>query len=127
MKKMRIHREEDCSLVPIDRFLRDRGFSEDAIAALPEDALKAKMRIFEEGGTSSPQLFESHVAPNTAVPLHSHEQDEIIYILDGEMILGNASLKKGGSLFVAANARYGFRAGPEGVKFLNFRPCRCDF
>ena len=127
MKKIRIHLEGDCPAVTVEQLLRDKGSPEEHIRSLPEEALEAKMRIFEEGTDSSPQLFESQVPPNTVAPIHSHEQDEIIYILEGEMLLGQKSLTKGSSLFVAANARYGFQAGAEGVRFLNFRPRRCDF
>jgi quercetin dioxygenase-like cupin family protein len=127
MAKVRMHREEDCSLVDVEQLLRSSGASEEHIASLPEDALSAKMRIYEPGTGNSPQLFESHVPPNLEAPLHSHAEDEIIYILDGEMRLGQRVLAKGSSLFVAANTQYGFRAGPEGVRFLNFRPRRCDF
>jgi len=127
MAKVRMHREEDCSLVDVEQLLRSSGAPAEQIAALSEDALSAKMRIYELGTESSPQLFESHVPPNLEAPLHSHDQDEIIYILEGEMKLGQRVLSKGSSLFVAADTQYGFKAGPEGVKFLNFRPRRCDF
>ena len=127
MKKIRIHREEDCAAVTVEQLLRAKGSSEEQIRALPDEALAAKMRIFEEGTDSSPQLFESQVPPNTVAPIHAHEQDEIIYVLEGEMLLGTKTLSRGSALFVAANARYGFKAGAEGVRFLNFRPRRCDF
>lgn len=127
MAKVRTHRLEDRALVSVEELLRTSGADEDHIASLPEDALTAKMRIYEPGTEDSPQLFESHVPPNLEAPLHSHEEDEIIYILEGEMRLGQRVLDKGSSLFVAANTQYGFKAGPEGVRFLNFRPRRCDF
>jgi hypothetical protein len=127
MAKIRMNREADCALVTVEQLLRDKGASEDHIRSLPEDALTAKMRIFEEGSDCSPQLFESQVPPNLTAPVHSHDEDEIIYILKGEMVFGSNSYPKGSSIFVAANTRYGFRAGPEGVRFLNFRPRRCDF
>lgn len=127
MAKIRMHREEECALVTVEQLLRSKGRSEEHIRSLPEDALNAGMRIFEPGTESSPQLFESQVPPNTVAPIHSHEEDEIIYILDGEMLFGRESFSRGSTIFVAANARYGFRAGPEGVRFLNFRPRRCDF
>jgi len=127
MAKIRMNREEDCALVTVEQLLRGKGATEEHIRSLPEDALDAKMRIFEEGSASSPQLFESQVPPNLTTPIHSHEEDEIIYILEGKMVFGSNTYGKGSSIFVAANARYGFRAGPEGVRFLNFRPRRCDF
>jgi quercetin dioxygenase-like cupin family protein len=126
-EKVRMHKEEDCTLLTVEQLLRRKGAAEDHIRSLPADALTAKMRIFEEGSDVSPQLFESHVPANIVAPIHSHTEDEIIYILEGEMLLGTKSLPKGSSLFVAANVRYGFKAGPEGVRFLNFRPHRCDF
>lgn len=127
MKRMRINREQDCRLISAQKLMRERGFSEADINALPGETLNSSLRIFELGTESSPQLFESQMLPNAVAPIHSHDQDEIIYILDGEMILGTEHLKKGSSLFIAANARYGFRAGSQGVRFLNFRPRRCDF
>ena len=127
MAKIRMHREADCIPVTVEQLLRGKGTSEDHLSSLPEEALGAKMRVFEEGTDSSPQLFESQVPPNLVAPIHSHEEDEIIYILEGEMLFGRESYTRGSAIFVAANARYGFRAGPEGVRFLNFRPRRCDF
>lgn len=127
MSKVRMNKEEDCALDSVEQLLRTGGASEEHIRSLPEEALNAKLRIFEQGTASSPQLFESHVPANLVAPVHSHEEDEIIYILEGEMRLGATTLSRGSSLFVAANTRYGFQAGPQGVKFLNFRPRRCDF
>jgi hypothetical protein len=83
--------------------------------------------VFEEGAASSPQLFESQVPPDLTAPIDLLDEDEIHYVLEGEMVFGNNSYGKGSSIFVAANTRYGFRAGPQGARFLNFRPRRCDF
>ncbi len=127
MSKMRIHREEDCALVTVEDLLRQHGRDEATIKALPDEALHAKMRFYEMGTPESPQLFESQMPPHTLAPIHSHTEDEIIYILDGEMVMGTQTLGKGASVFVAANAKYSFKSGPNGLKFLNFRPRRCDF
>jgi quercetin dioxygenase-like cupin family protein len=126
-EKIRVHLEAETPLFTVEQLLRDKGSSEEHIRSLSDDALAAGMRFFEMGTESSPQLFESQVPPNTVAPVHSHEEDEIIYVLEGEMQFGTKSLSKGSALFVQANARYGFKAGPEGVRFLNFRPRRCDF
>jgi quercetin dioxygenase-like cupin family protein len=127
MKKMRVHQEQECALVSVEDLLREHGRDEATIKALPEEALLSKMRFYEMGTENSPQLFESQLPPHTVAPPHSHTEDEIIYILDGEMVMGTKTYKKGTSVFVAANAMYGFKAGPSGLKFLNFRPRRCDF
>ena len=123
--KVRIHEEANCRLMTSREFLIEKDGPNAPLYRYSEEALNTKMRIFEEGSATSPQLFESQVPPNAVAAVHSHPEDEIIYILGGEMILGKRSLKKGSSLFIAANTLYGFTAGPEGVQFLNFRPHRC--
>jgi quercetin dioxygenase-like cupin family protein len=67
------------------------------------------------------QLFEAHIAANEEISLHAHAEDEIIYILEGELLIGRKQLGPGASVFVAGNTLYGFRTGPNGARFLNFR------
>jgi len=55
------------------------------------------------------------------VPVHSHTEDEIIFVRAGSMKLGNRLLGPGTTLAIAANTKYGFKAGPEGLSFVNFR------
>ncbi len=54
-------------------------------------------------------------------PVHSHSEDEIIYVIGGSIRLGNRLYGPGTALFVAANAKYGFNTGPDGLEFINFR------
>jgi uncharacterized cupin superfamily protein len=67
------------------------------------------------------QMFEAKIAPNEEISLHAHAEDEIIYILEGELLIGRKRLGVGASVFVAGNTLYGFRTGPNGARFLNFR------
>jgi hypothetical protein len=53
--------------------------------------------------------------------LHYHSTDEIIYVLDGEMLLGARGLTAGTAVAVDAGARYRMGVGEHGVAFLNFR------
>lgn len=55
------------------------------------------------------------------VAIHSHTEDEIIFVRAGSMKLGNRLCGPGTTLAIAANTKYGFRAGPEGLSFVNFR------
>jgi hypothetical protein len=55
------------------------------------------------------------------VPVHSHTEDEIIFVRAGAMKLGNRLYGPGTTLAIAANTKYGFRAGPDGLSFVNFR------
>lgn len=55
------------------------------------------------------------------VPVHSHTEDEIIFVRAGQMRLGNKLYGPGTTLAIAANTKYGFKAGPDGLSFVNFR------
>ncbi len=53
--------------------------------------------------------------------IHSHTEDEIIFVTDGQIRLGSRLHGPGTALAIAANTLYGFTAGPEGMRFVNFR------
>jgi hypothetical protein len=67
-------------------------------------------------------LHESLFNPEREIMRHYHTEDEIIFLISGEMHLGRDVLKPGTALAIAANTPYKFTAGPEGVGFVNFRP-----
>lgn len=125
MAKVRIREEANCRLMTGEEFVAEKKRPGSDPARHSEEALATRLRIFHEGSDSSPQLFEAQILPHAVAAPHCHVEDEIIYILDGEMLLGNRSIGRGASVFIAAHTIYGFRAGPEGVKFLNFRTRRC--
>ena len=72
-----------------------------------------------EGGL---QLFELQLDPGTRGESHAHVEDEIIVVVDGELRFGAHVLGVGSSVMVPGGTLYGFVAGPEGCRFLNFRP-----
>lgn len=53
--------------------------------------------------------------------VHSHSEDEIIFVIDGEIRLGNRLCGPGTALAIAADTLYSFTAGPQGLSFVNFR------
>lgn len=53
--------------------------------------------------------------------LHSHSEDEIIFVVGGNMRVGKRHYGPGTALAVAANTKYGFFSGPDGLSFINFR------
>jgi hypothetical protein len=55
------------------------------------------------------------------VAVHSHSEDEIIFVRDGELRVGNRAYGPGTALAIAANTKYGFDVGPKGLSFVNFR------
>ncbi len=55
------------------------------------------------------------------VAVHSHSEDEIIFVRQGELCTGNRHFGPGAALSIAANTKYGFGVGPDGLSFVNFR------
>ena len=96
--------------------IRARG-----IILTPEE-LAGKSREHHPGSDTEPELFEVQFGPNTAVQPHAHLYDEIIFVIAGQLILGSRVLEPGSSVFIAGQTLYSFRAGPDGVHFVNFRP-----
>ena len=91
-----------------------------------QNYFESRYRIHEMGSEEDLQLTETEYLPNTKVAVHAHEQDEIIYVVAGEMDLGGRVLGAGSSLFVARHTLYSFSAGPSGLRFVNFRARRDD-
>lgn len=68
------------------------------------------------------QLFELRLAPGTRGESHAHVEDEIIVVVEGELRFGAHTLDAGSSVMVPGGTLYGFEAGSDGCRFLNFRP-----
>lgn len=60
-------------------------------------------------------------AANEETALHSHSEDEVIFVRGGSIRLGKRLCGPGTALAIAANTKYGFRSGPDGLSFVNFR------
>jgi mannose-6-phosphate isomerase-like protein (cupin superfamily) len=76
------------------------------------------------GSADEANLFEVRFGPNTVAKPHAHAVDEIIAVIEGEFAFGNRALRPGASVFIPRETLYSFVAGPQGVRFLNFRSCR---
>jgi quercetin dioxygenase-like cupin family protein len=99
---------------------RDR--MDDARRALfGEGEYTSSTRYFFPADDESLQLFEVHLQPDAAVLPHAHTAPEIIYVTQGELRLGARVAEANPAIFVDADTLYGFKAGPEGAVFLNFR------
>jgi quercetin dioxygenase-like cupin family protein len=82
--------------------------------------------IHHLGSERDLQLFEVQVQPGAGTAVHAHAESEIIYVVAGEIKMGGRTVKAGSSVFIEAGTLYSFTAGPEGLRFLNFRPRRDD-
>lgn len=89
---------------------------------LRESELTTRFRVREMGSDASPQLIELLYEPHAEIQLHAHDEDEIIFVLRGELLLGQRTYAPGTSVFVAGGTFYTFRAGADGLQILNFRP-----
>jgi quercetin dioxygenase-like cupin family protein len=81
-----------------------------------------EVRSYVKGAPEQPQLFEVRQPPNSVTQAHAHSEDEIIYVLEGDIVFGNRSFPAGTAIYVPANTLYGFHAGEQGLRFLNFGP-----
>ena len=96
--------------------------SPEIIEKMDDGELSCENFMHHVGTVDEPQLFELRLPPNTFLAPHAHGQDEIIYIAEGEIHVGRRVLKAGSSVFVGKHTLYSLTAGPEGARFLNFRP-----
>jgi hypothetical protein len=56
--------------------------------------------------------------------VHSHSEDEVIFVIEGQMLLGSRLCGPGTALAIAAETLYSFGVGPGGLTFINFRAAR---
>lgn len=87
---------------------------------IPADSGASRAR--HPGSDEEPQLVEVELKPNTAVDVHAHKQPEIMYVIRGEMSFGAQVLRTGDSVSISGLTLYKFKSGPDGVRYVNFRP-----
>ena len=66
-------------------------------------------------------LHQNEFPADFEVGLHSHSEDEIIFVTAGSIILGRRDYGPGTALAIGADTIYGFHAGESGLTFVNFR------
>ena len=84
--------------------------------------LDSEYRSHHPGGEDRLQLFEVRAPADAKFEAHSHDEDEIILVVEGELRAGSQVVGPGGSMYVSGGTVYSFRAGPSGLRFFNFRP-----
>lgn len=57
-------------------------------------------------------------------PPHHHSHDEVMYILEGGLSMGDRDCGPGTVVYIERDSEYGFRVWDEGVRFLNIRQGR---
>jgi hypothetical protein len=97
-------------------------FFRDGDQPLIENAIGGASRVRHPGGADDLQLLEVRVNPNGHAEVHAHKQPEIMYVIEGEMSFGAQTIRAGDSVSISGLTLYQFKAGPNGVRFVNFRP-----
>lgn len=117
--RIRIHDAQELTPAPARNWVTPEVASQ-----ISQRELEASIILHEQGGEDTLRLFEVSLLPDTVVDVHAHVEEEVIYVLEGELFVGGGqrSLQPGSSIYVAGSTLYSFRAGPEGLRFLNFRP-----
>lgn len=85
------------------------------------DGTAAKV-LFREAGERGCSIVYVWFGPHFILPRHSHSDDCAYLVISGEVRMGNQVLLPGDGFFVPSNAPYSYRAGPEGVEVIEFRP-----
>ncbi len=116
-----IHPEEQKFIRTADLLL-DR--KEEKYARLRAEPSENAVWFRHPGSDSELQLFEVRLEPNYIAAPHAHASDEIMVVVDGEMWFGAQRCGPGTSVSIPGNTLYGFKAGPNGARFMNFRPRR---
>ena len=123
MSKVRIHAVEDIRWTRICDRAGDpppKVFSQ-----LAASEVESSMTFHEFGSDKELQLAELEYFPGAEAIMHKHDDDEIIYVVRGEMRLSSKVLNAGSSVYIPGNTYYGFTAGAAGLRIVNFR-ARCD-
>ena len=68
-------------------------------------------------------MNHSEMPAGFTVPMHTHDHDELIVVLDGgcTMLGGGPTLAANDAVAIRAHHEYGFRCGPAGMRFLTVR------
>ena len=72
----------------------------------------------QQGG--GPSIMIRHWGPDTDIPVHSHPFNEMFYVLEGEVEIGDTLYTAGSCVFIEGGTSYGPTRAPKGVKVLRY-------
>ncbi len=77
---------------------------------------------------NGPYARVTEYSPGFYEQAHSHDADEYIFVLEGELTIGDTTYKKGTLIFIEANTVYGpLKGGPNGLRFFILRPASTKY
>jgi hypothetical protein len=123
MAKISAVRSEDVTRTKVADLYGPSPEEQAMTAKLPEAELQHQaVGYYFPGSADELQLFEVRCDPDVHFHSHAHDEDEIIYVIDGELHLGRQVYPKGSAVYIPGSTLYAFGSGPDGLTFLNFRP-----
>jgi quercetin dioxygenase-like cupin family protein len=93
---------------------------------LDDSELGCVVAYHERGSADSMELLEMRFEPDTVLVPHSHDSDEIIFVVEGSITYGHETLVAGCSIYIPGGAFSGGHTGSEPTRLLSFR-ARADF
>ena len=124
MGSIRFFHADELSHVRV-RDLYDTSTDSDITQKPPEDEMDGQsVGFIFPGNESELQLFEVKCEPNMKFNTHTHDEDQIFYVVAGDMFFGCRRFTTGSAIYVPGRTLYSFTSGPDGLRVLNFRPRR---
>lgn len=111
-------------LLPAERAPRaELAGTQGAVGVLHADASCPTCEVWLHENSLAPMAEEAEDAASEK-GVHSHSEDEIIFVTDGQMRLGQRLYGPGTAIAIPAQTLYSFGVGPDGLRFVNFRAGR---
>ena len=79
----------------------------------------SKFLVQHEKG-EGPSIMIRVWGPETDIPVHSHSFNEMFYVLEGEVEMGDATYAVGSCIYIPKGVSYGPTRAPKGVKLLRY-------
>ena len=92
----------------------------DALVARPNDGRTVRTKYFTDQATG-PWFWLAEFGPHQGPRPHSHGSSEVLYLLQGDMRLGNKTHGPGTYVYIEQGTQYQFQAGPHGMVHMNIR------
>ncbi len=94
------------------------GVPEDWAGKVPGSEPGVRYKLLTGDGAGIPGIQLVEFEPGHHEKPHSHPESEVLYVLDGEMTLGERTLRAGAGAFIEKDTVYGPLDTAAGVRFL---------
>ena len=91
-----------------------------AVVALEKSGRGFTKTLKPSAGRGSPTIQIRHWGAETNIPIHHHPFNEMFYVLEGEIEIGDAVYPAGSCIYIAKGVKYGPTRAPKGGKVLRY-------